>query len=127
MDSVPGGERKEGQRRFGTSCEAVLPSFPKCREERKEDWVQLGALSPALSGIFRPGSSPHLFHPVPQALAGEVKCREWAREGRVFQTPPHLCPVNASVQAALNRTWAFLEAALPWVLGSSSSCPSCGA
>lgn len=36
-------------------------------------------------------------------------------------------PINASVQAALNRTWAFLEAALPWVHGSSTFCPCSGA
>lgn len=36
-------------------------------------------------------------------------------------------PINASVQMALNRTWAFLEATLPWVHSSSIFCPCSGA
>lgn len=63
VDSVPGGERKEGRGRLRTSCEAFLrPSLNAEQRERRlqSSW---GILSPTLSGIFHPISSPHLLHP----------------------------------------------------------------
>lgn len=63
MGAVPGGQRKEGRGRLGTFCEAVLRPPLRAEQRCRSLWVNWGTLSPTLSGIFHPSTSPHLLYP----------------------------------------------------------------